>query len=359
MSLAVLHNILHNILRSLLGKLLGKLLGGLLGGLLIVLCFMRFASATAAFLPAADLKANLLTVASLTKAGEPIKAGLVWRVYIAVLPKKPMAEKAQGGQTSPVSPSGQGGQKSAVAAVDAPDMKQLKQVQMSRNAQGQFTLPQGEYYVQANFGRITAMDKVKVEKNAIAKLVLNLDAGAVQLNAEATGGQIAKDKLHFAIYANDAEGDDGALILPNISPDMPVRLKAGRYHVVSYYGKVNATERANINIVAGKLSRISFQQKAARITLRLMHEPNGDALANTKWSIADASGDVVYEAADAYLSVVLAAGHYVAIAQNNGIFQKDFVVESGKDTNVDVLTVAKPQKTQDANQDKADNWATD
>lgn len=350
MSLAVLHNILH----SLLGKLLG--------GLLIILCFMRFASATAAFLPAADLKANLLTVASLTKAGEPIKAGLVWRVYIAVLPKKPMAEKAQGGQTSPVSPSGQGGQggqKSAVAAVDAPDMKQLKQVQMSRNAQGQFTLPQGEYYVQANFGRITAMDKVKVEKNAIAKLVLNLDAGAVQLNAEATGGQIAKDKLHFAIYANDAEGDDGALILPNISPDMPVRLKAGRYHVVSYYGKVNATERANINIVAGKLSRISFQQKAARITLRLMHEPNGDALANTKWSIADASGDVVYEAADAYLSVVLAAGHYVAIAQNNGIFQKDFVVESGKDTNVDVLTVAKPQKIQDANQDKADNWATD
>lgn len=355
MSLANVVNlaVLHNILRKLLG------------GLLIVLCFMRFASATAAFLPAADLKANLLTVASLTKAGEPIKAGLVWRVYIAVLPKKLMAEKAQGGQTSPVSPSGQGGQggqggqKSAVAAVDAPDVKQLKQVQMSKNAQGQFTLPQGEYYVQANFGRITAMDKVKVEKNAIAKLVLNLDAGAVQLNAEATGGQIAKDKLHFAIYANDAEGDDGALILPNISPDMPVRLKAGRYHVVSYYGKVNATERANINIVAGKLSRISFQQKAARITLRLMHEPNGDALANTKWSIADASGDVVYEAADAYLSVVLAAGHYVAIAQNNGIFQKDFVVESGKDTNVDVLTVAKPQKIQDANQDKADNWATD
>lgn len=356
MSLANVVNlaVLHNILRGLLGKLLG--------GLLIILCYMRFASATAAFLPAADLKANLLTIASLTKAGEPIKAGLIWRVYIAVLPKKPMAEKAQGEQASPASqasPGSQGGQKPAVDAVAASDVKQLKQVQMSKNAQGQFTLPQGEYYVQANFGRITAMDKVKVEKNAIAKLVLNLDAGAVQLNAAVTGGQIAKDKLHFAIYANDAEGDDGALVLPDISPDMPVRLKAGRYHVVSYYGKVNATERANINIVAGRLSRISFQQKAARITLRLMHEPNGDALANTKWSIADASGDVVYEAADAYLSVVLAAGHYVAIAQNNGIFQKDFVVESGKDTNVDLLTVAKPQKTQDANQDKADNWATD
>ncbi|MDN5248765.1 carboxypeptidase regulatory-like domain-containing protein [Bartonella sp. TP] len=304
----------------------------------LLLIFLVFVPqlAQAAFVPANALKPNLLTSAVLHKNGEIVKSGLVWRIYITV-PIKGATAKVKKDSTNQ-------------------DDQELKQVQSSANPQGQFALPPGFYYVQCNFGRISVIDTVTVPATGVAKLQLNLDAGGVQLDAQVKDGQIEKEKLHFAIYANDTESDDAALILPNIKPNMLVRLKAGTYHIVCYYGRVNATERANVKIAAGRISHVAFKQKAAKITLRLLREENGGALANTKWSIADASGDVVYEATDAYLSVILAKGHYVAIARNNGTFQKDFTVESGQNTNVDVLTVQKPPEKHVNN---ADDWATD
>ncbi len=85
-----------------------------------------------------------------------------------------------------------------------------------------------------------------------------------------------------------------------------VRLNAGTYHVVSNYGDVNATIRADIQIEAGKLTEATIQHRAAKLTLKLVAGPGGEAIADTAWSILTASGDTVSESVGAFPTIVLA-----------------------------------------------------
>jgi len=79
-------------------------------------------------------------------------------------------------------------------------------------------------------------------------------------------------------------------------------------------------------------------QKAARLTLKLVEEHGGEALANTAWSVITPGGDSVVESVGAFPSVVLAAGEYRAIAKHDGhVYEGNFKVEPGLDRDVEVL----------------------
>ncbi|MCV3208580.1 hypothetical protein OHD62_27175 [Mesorhizobium sp. YC-39] len=243
--------------------------------------------------------------AQLTDKGADITRGIVWRVFkpeTASDGKLPMVASAHGG-----------------TAV--------------------FQLEPGSYLVHASYGRAGATKRITVGKDARRESLV-LDAGGLKLDAVLSGGaRIPPKKLRFSIYEDHAEANgDRALIIPDVEPNSVVRLNAGVYHVVSTYGAVNAVIRSDIRVEAGKLTEATVEHRAAEMTMKLVREPGGEAIADTSWSLLNESGDPIKETVGAFASMVLAEGDYTIIAKNRDrIYQKDFTVVAGQNKEIEVL----------------------
>jgi len=240
------------------------------------------------------------------KDGDPdIERGLVWRVF------------------SP----------------DPGDDDKLPLIASAKGGTISFHLPEGSYLVHVAYGRAGATKRITMHKGTRHESMI-LDAGGLKLNAVLPGGgKIPEKLLRFSIYEGDEENaNDRSLIIPNVKPNSVVRLNTGTYHVVSNYGAANAIIRADIRVEAGKLTEATMEHRAAQVTMKLVRERGGEAMADTSWSVVNASGDPVRESVGAYASMVLAEGEYVAIAKNKDrIYQRDFKVVSGQNEEVEVL----------------------
>jgi hypothetical protein len=248
---------------------------------------------------------KITLAAQLTPNGAEISRGLVWRIF-GPKPgpdgKLPLIASAQGGSSS-------------------------------------FQLAPGSYLVHASFGRAGATKKITVGRESKHESVV-LDAGGLKLNAVLAGGErIRPSLLKFSIYEAKADTKgQRALIIPDVSPNTVIRLNSGNYQIVSTYGSVNAVTRSDIKVEAGKLVEATIEHHAAELTMKLVREPGGEAIADTSWSIISDSGDPVREFVGAYASMVLAEGEYTIIAKNRDrLYQKDFKVESGKNQEVEVI----------------------
>ena len=243
--------------------------------------------------------------ARLTEEGPALTRGLVWRVF--------RPEPGDDGKL-PLVASAQGGS-------------------------GIFILEPGSYLVHASFGRAGATKRITVGKEARTESIV-LDAGGLKLDAVLSGGVgIPDGKLRFAIYEGepDASGER-ALIIPNVRPETIVRLNSGTYHIVSNYGAVNAVIRSDIRVEAGKLTEATVEHRAAELTLKLVREEGGEAIADTSWAVLTDSGDIVRESVGAFASMVLAEGDYAVVAKNRDrIYQRDFRVVAGRNQDVEVL----------------------
>ena len=128
-----------------------------------------------------------------------------------------------------------------------------------------------------------------------------------------------------------------------------VRLNAGTYHVVSTYGAVNAVIRSDIRVEAGKLTEATVEHRAAQLTMKLVRDAGGEAIADTSWSVLTGSGDPVRENVGAFASMVLAEGDYTVIAKNRErIYQRDFTVVAGRNQDVEVIAAEDLVPTRDA-----------
>ncbi|MER9234275.1 hypothetical protein NKI56_19625 [Mesorhizobium sp. M0622] len=243
--------------------------------------------------------------AQLIDKGADIARGIVWRVF------KP-------------EPAGDG---------------KLPMVASAHGGTAVFQLEPGSYLVHASYGRAGATKRITVGKEAKRESLV-LDAGGLKLDAVLSGGvRIPPKKLRFSIYESHAEPDgDRALIIPDVEPNSVVRLNAGIYHVVSTYGAVNAVIRSDIRVEAGKLTEATVEHRAAEMTMKLVREPGGEAIADTSWSLLNESGDPIKETVGAFASMVLAEGDYTIIAKNRDrIYQKDFTVVAGHNQDIEVL----------------------
>ncbi|WP_332061044.1 carboxypeptidase regulatory-like domain-containing protein [Bartonella sp. CB74] len=258
---------------------------------------------------------QLILHARLTNDSENIMKGLVWRVYAPILGidnKLPLVATVEGGSAH-------------------------------------FNLEPGSYLVHVSFGHATAMQRINLENGQRLVKNFDLNAGGVILNATLLNGKINKKELRFTIYDDARENDDTGVVLSNVKPQSIIRLKAGHYHVASYYGSINAVVRSDIQVDAGKITEVSLEHQASQIVLKLVRQEGGEALADTSWSITNDFGDIVYETVGAYVSLVLAEGDYIAIAKNKDkIYQKVFSVISGHDEDISVL--ANIQNMQEINE---------
>lgn len=200
-------------------------------------------------------------------------------------------------------------------------------------------LPPGDYLVHAAYGRAGATKKIRVNPSGGSDTVI-INAGALKLSALVGDNEpLGANDVSFDVYAPDEDGsDERALLVSDAPPDQIIGLNAGIYHVICRYGEANAVVRADIRVEAGKLTEATVYQKAARLTLKLVGEHGGEALANTSWSVVTPEGDRIVESVGAFPSVVLAAGDYTAIASHQGrSYRRDFKVEAGLDRDVEVI----------------------
>jgi len=203
-----------------------------------------------------------------------------------------------------------------------------------------FVLPPGGYVVHVSFGLATAARKVQLRSETVRE-TFELAAGGARFEGRVGDSRIPPGQVTFDVFRGSqfegGSGDQRALA-SNIATADVVLLPEGTYHVISNYGNSNATVRSDIRVQAGKLIDVVVNHRAAVITLKLVNERGGEALANTQWSVLTPGGDVVKEAVGAFPKVILAEGEYSVVARNEDkTYNGKFKVEPGFDREIEVM----------------------
>jgi hypothetical protein len=199
-------------------------------------------------------------------------------------------------------------------------------------------LPAGAYIVHVGFGLATAVKPVNLNGPTVHE-DFDLPAGALRLEGRVGDVRIPAGQVSFEVYkGSQFEPGDRRPIAEHVMTGSVVAVPEGTYYIVSNYGDANSVVRSDIRVQAGKLTDITVTHRAAAITLKLVSEKGGEALANTAWSVLTPGGDVIKESIGAFPRVILAEGEYRAIARNEGkVYEREFKVVTGVDGDVEVL----------------------
>jgi hypothetical protein len=208
----------------------------------------------------------------------------------------------------------------------------------SDDATAHLQLVPGNYVVHVAYGRAQTTDTITVVDGDNEKSLV-LDAGAMRLNAAVTGDiAIPINLLRFDIYTAGSESER-TLVAQNLAPSDIVTLNAGTYHIVSYFGDVNAVVRADLRVEPGQLTDATLYHKASQVSFKLVSEPGGEAIADIDWTVKTQDGQTVFENTGAFPSTVLAEGDYLVLAKRGEqVYNREFQVQPGGGEEIEVLT---------------------
>jgi hypothetical protein len=207
-----------------------------------------------------------------------------------------------------------------------------------RTAAPAFVLPAGSYVVHVGFGQASAAKRIELRSETVRE-VFDIPAGGIRLEGRVGDVRIPAGQISFDIYKGSQfePGDKRPLTQGILTGDVML-VPEGTYTIVSNYGDGNAVVRSDIRVQTGKLTDVIVTHRAAVITLKLISDRGGEALANTAWSVLTPGGDVIKESIGAFPRVILAEGDYRVIARNEGkVFERDLKVITGVDSEVAVL----------------------
>jgi len=235
---------------------------------------------------------------------QPITGGLLWRVY----PTKPDA---------------------------AGVFRALKE---DRNPAPTFVLPPGPYVVHVSFGLAHVVKNVQLRSETVRE-VFDIPAGAIRIGGRVGDVPIPSAQISFDIFpGSQFDPSEKQPIAQNVATGEVVIVPEGTYYIVSNYGDGNAVVRSDIRVQTSKLTDVTVTHRAAVITLKLVGDRGGEALANTNWTVLTPGGDVIKESIGAFPKVVLAEGDYRAIARYEGKnYERDFKVVNGVDGEIEVI----------------------
>ena len=226
---------------------------------------------------------------------------------------------------------------------DRPDENgTFKLIREERGATPNIVLPPGGYVVHVTFGLVSAVRPVTLKSETDREAFL-LPAGGLRIEGRVGTSKIPQNQISFAIYkGSQFEVGERAPLVPNVAAGDVVLVPEGTYYIISNYGDAasvaNSVVRSDIRVQASKLTDVIITHRAAVITLKLVSDTGGEALANTAWSVITPGGDVIKESIGAFPRVVLSEGEYRAIAKNEGkVFERAFNVVNGVDGEVEVV----------------------
>lgn len=262
-------------------------------------------AAAASPAPAVAQPGNLKLEALLTDDGQRIEQGLVWRVFNT----KPEAN----------------GKPKLIATL--------------REAAPVLKVPPGDYAVNVAFGRANLTRKISISSSSPASERFVLNAGGLRVIADIAGAAPPLNSVTYSIQADERDQfGRRTTIMNNAKPGLIIRLNAGIYQLTSTYGDANAVVRADVTVEAGKLTEAAISHAAAKVAFKLVTEPGGDAVPDTKWSIQTPAGEILKESVGAFPTHILAPGTYAAFAKKDGkSYRRDFMVRPGDTVQVEVV----------------------
>ena len=201
-----------------------------------------------------------------------------------------------------------------------------------------FVLAPGNYVVHASVGLASAAKTVQLRADPVRE-VLEIPAGGIRLEGRVGDVRIPAGQISFDIYpGSQFDTSERRPLAQAVMTGDVVLLPEGTYYIVSNYGDGNSVVRSDVHVRAAKLTDIVVTHRAAVITLKLVNEKGGEALANTQWTVLTPGGDVIKESIGAFPRVVLAEGDYRVVARNEGrSYQRDLKVITGVDGEAEVL----------------------
>lgn len=201
-------------------------------------------------------------------------------------------------------------------------------------------LAPGEYLVNAAYGLANLTKKIRVRDGQPLENVFVLNAGGLRLDAALPNGEsIPPNSVRYDIFAGDPDQfGNREKVIGDAKPGLVIRLNAGAYHIVSVYGDANAVVRADVTVEPGRLTEATINHSAAKVTFKLVRQPGGEALADTRWSVLTPGGDTVKESAGALPTHILAAGEYSVLASHDGEkYDRNFEVTPGEAQQIEVV----------------------
>jgi hypothetical protein len=214
----------------------------------------------------------------------------------------------------------------------------FKLIREDHGATPNIVLPPGNYVVHVALGLVSAVRAVNLKAETDRESFV-LPAGGLRIEGRVGTSKIPQNQISFAIYkGSQFETAERASLVPNVAAGDVVLVPEGTYYIISNYGDANSVVRSDIRVQAGKLTDVIVTHRAAVITLKLVSDRGGEALANTAWSVITPGGDVIKESIGAFPRVVLSEGEYRAIAKNEGkVFERPFNVVNGVDGEIEVI----------------------
>ncbi|HLX16185.1 MAG TPA: hypothetical protein VKS24_13390 [Bradyrhizobium sp.] len=218
------------------------------------------------------------------------------------------------------------------------DTGNFKLIREDRGATPNIVLPPGNYVVHVALGLVSTVRPVTLKAETDRESFV-LPAGGLRIEGRVGTSKIPQNQISFAIYkGSQFEIGERAPLVPNVAAGDVVLVPEGTYYIISNYGDANSVVRSDIRVQASKLTDVTITHRAAVITLKLVSDRGGEALANTAWSVITPGGDVIKESIGAFPRVVLSEGEYRAIAKNEGkVYERAFNVVNGVDGEVEVV----------------------
>ena len=250
---------------------------------------------------------GLALQAHLTETTPAMKKGLTWAIYAAKPDKKTGKHKL---------------------------------ISVHKSAEPVMSLPAGTYLISAHCGKAYINRKITIQKgiNKTEKFVLN--AGGLKIvSVLANGSPVQENTVTFDIFSDERDQFGKRLkVISKVRPGIFVRLNAGIYHLVSTYGDANAQSRADVSVEAGKLTETTMNHEAAKVTFKLVYQSGGEALADTKWSLLSATGNIIKKSAGALPTHFLTAGDYTILAERGEKkYKEHFSVQAGDSKQIEVV----------------------
>lgn len=256
--------------------------------------------------PAEGAPGRVTLAAHLAQGSPPINSGVKWRVF-----------------------AGEPGEDGT-----------YKLMRTLSDAQPAFDMQPGEYLVSAAYGRANLTKKLAVWPGQSLADTFILNAGGLRLGALLLNGQTIPDnQLRFEILseATDQFGNRERVV-ENVRTGVILRLNSGYYHIVSIYGDSNARIESDIVVEPGKLTEAIVKHDAAKASFRLVRRAGAEALADTKWTIQTAGGELIKESAGAFPAHILAPGAYRVTANHEGLdYAMDFTISAGEPKQVEIV----------------------
>jgi len=194
----------------------------------------------------------------------------------------------------------------------------LQLVATSDQPRTSLALPIGDYAIHASHGLATASRLITLgETGQVTSLAINAGGLSVSGYLGVPERPLPGYRQKLALYIPTANNSEGKLVTDNLRPSSIIRLPEGTYHLVSTYTGSNSVVRSDVRIETGKLTEAVINHRAATMTLKLVRQPGGVALAGAQWTIETPGGDIVGEAVGAFPDVDVAEGSYNVLARHN------------------------------------------